>query len=36
MSTTPGGSTHKATLESDNSQYRQASDDQGGSAVGSS
>ncbi len=27
MSTTPGGSTHEATPESDNSQY-QASDDQ--------
>ena len=35
MSTTPGGSTHEATPESDNSQH-QASDDQGGSAVGSS
>jgi hypothetical protein len=35
MSTTPAGSTHEATPKSDNGQH-QASDDQGGSAAGSS
>jgi hypothetical protein len=35
MATTPDGSTHEATPQSDNRRQHQASDDQGGSAVGS-